>query len=568
MFSEKDFPSFMNHHSLTTLSGGYLLEGETPNDAIERIIGSSVNKLKKPDLKEKFLEFAQKGWWCFPSPVWSNMGTERGLPISCNGSNIDDSVGSIAYTLAENMVLSKMGAGTSAYWGNVRERGGAIRNNGKSNGTFPFQKMYDEMINGTSQGKTRRGAMAAYMDIEHPDFWEFINIKNETSDIQDLLTGICVSEDYLNTIKEKKGEERKRWAAVLKSKIEKGIPYLFFKDNANRYKPLVYKKFNLDIKASNLCTEIMLPSTFDETFVCCLLSMNLSKYDEWKDTDAVYWAIWFLDSVMQEYIDKIEAIMKNKHSDIQSYFEATLLQRVLNFAKRHRALGLGVLGWHSYLQSHMIPFISEKANSLTNEIFSFMQNQSIRASRDLATHYGEPFYMKGTGMRNTTLMAVAPTVSNATIMGGVSPCIEPDSSNYFVKETAKGVIEVKNAALVGLLENKGLNNSTTWASILQKGGSVQHFNFLSPKEKEVFKTFVEIDQLEIVRQAALRQKYIDQGQSLNLKFPHDVELKYVNKVIYEASDLGLKSLYYQRSQSVMRELMNQNESVSCVSCDG
>jgi ribonucleoside-diphosphate reductase alpha chain len=346
-------------------------------------------------------------------------------------------------------------------------------------------------------------------------------------------------------------KKRQTWAKVLESRQQKGLPYIFFTDNVNRNKPQVYKDLNLTIHASNLCSEIMLPSTEEESFICCLSSMNLELYDEWKDTNAIKLAIFFLDAVLQEFIAKSE----------DNYY----LKAANTFAKRHRALGLGVLGWHSYLQKNMIPFEGMKAKQLTASIFSDIQEKAMKASKDLAWIYGEPELLKGYGKRNTTLLAIAPTTSSSAILGQTSPGIEPFSSNYYKAGLSKGNFMRKNKYLKELLVQRGIDNEDTWRSIMLNHGSVQHLKELSAEEKEVFKTFKEISQLEIIQQASIRQKYVDQSQSLNLNIPADLPVKDVNKLLIEAWKLGIKTLYYQRSQSVSKEMVTNL--VSCKSCE-
>ena len=338
---------------------------------------------------------------------------------------------------------------------------------------------------------------------------------------------------------------------MLESRQQKGLPYLFFSDNVNKNRPQVYKDKNLTIHASNLCSEIMLPSTEDESFICCLASMNLELYDEWKDTDAVKLAIFFLDAVLQEFIVK---------SEDNFYLEAAH-----KFAKRHRALGLGVLGWHSYLQKNMIPFEGMQAKQLTNAIFKDISEKAVKASRDLAWIYGEPELLQGYNLRNTTVMAIAPTTSSSAILGQTSPGIEPFSSNYYKVGLSKGNFMRKNKYLKQLLEKKGIDNEDTWRSIMLNHGSVQHLADLTTEEKEVFKTFKEISQLEIIQQASIRQKFVDQSQSLNVNIPSNLPIKEVNRLFIEAWKLGVKTIYYQRSQSVSKEMVTNL--VSCKSCE-
>lgn len=548
-FTEKLW--WKNEESEAVLNRGYLLKGESVEGAIERVCEAAAKRLFRPELKEAFLEMIERGWMSLSSPIWANMGTERGLPISCFNVHVPDNIEGITHKLGEVIMQTKIGGGTSAYFGDLRSRGAAVTDNGKSSGAVSFMRLFDTAMDTISQGGVRRGAFAAYLDIDHDDIEEFLKIKDIGHPIQNLFFAVCVPDYWMQDMIEGDMKKREIWAKVLQSRQEKGLPYIFFSDNVNRQKPQVYKDANLRINASNLCSEIMLPSTEDESFICCLSSMNLELYDEWKDTDAVKLAIYFLDAVLQEFIAKTEG---NHY-----------LASANRFAKRHRALGLGVLGWHSYLQKNMIPFEGLRAKQLTNEIFKNIREKADKASRELATIYGEPDLLKGYGLRNTTLLAVAPTTSSSAILGQTSPGIEPYASNYYKVGLSKGNFMRKNKYLRQLLEERKQDNEDTWRSIMLNHGSVQHLDFLTENEKDVFKTFKEISQLEIVQQASIRQKYIDQGQSLNLNIPSNLPVKDVNKLTIEAWQLGIKALYYQRSQSVAKEMVTNL--VNCKSCE-
>ncbi len=541
-----------NEESEQILNRGYLLKGETVEGAIERVATAAAKRLYKPELIEPFKEMIERGWMSLSSPVWANMGTERGLPISCFNVFVPDSIEGITHKLGEVIMQTKIGGGTSGYFGSLRERGSAVTDNGKSSGAVSFMKLFDTAMDTISQGGVRRGAFAAYLDIDHPDVEEFLKIKDIGNPIQNLFTAVCVPDYWMQEMIDGDVDKRKIWAKVLESRQQKGLPYIFFSDNINRNKPQVYKDQNMRIYASNLCSEIMLPSNEEESFICCLSSMNLELYDEWKDTEAVKLAIFFLDAVLQEFIEKTEG---NHY-----------LASAHRFAKRHRALGLGVLGWHSYLQKNMIPFEGLEAKMMTNEIFRDIKEKADKASEDLARIYGEPELLKGYGRRNTTTMAIAPTTSSSAILGQTSPGIEPFASNYYKAGLSKGNFIRKNKYLTQLLQEKGMDNEETWRSIMLSAGSVQQLEGLTDHEKAVFKTFREISQLEIIQQASIRQKYIDQAQSLNLNIPAELPVKEVNKLMIEAWKLGIKTLYYQRSQSVSKELVTSL--VSCVSCEG
>jgi ribonucleoside-diphosphate reductase alpha chain len=541
-----------NTESEQILNRGYLLKGETVEGAIDRICTAAAQRLYKPELKEAFVEMIERGWMSLSSPIWANMGTERGLPISCFNVHIPDNIEGITHKLGEVIMQTKIGGGTSAYFGDLRARGSAVTDNGKSSGAVSFMRLFDTAMDTISQGGVRRGAFAAYMDIDHDDIEEFLSIKDIGHPIQNLFFAVCVPDYWMQDMIDGDMKKREIWAKVLESRQQKGLPYIFFTDNVNRNKPQVYKDLNMSINASNLCSEIMLPSTEDESFICCLSSMNLELYDEWKDTDAVKLAVFFLDAVLQEFITKTEG----------NYY----LAAANRFAKRHRALGLGVLGWHSYLQKNMIAFEGMQAKQLTSIIFKDIRDKAEKATKELAWIYGEPEVLKGYGRRNTTLMAIAPTTSSSAILGQTSPGIEPFSSNYFKAGLSKGNFMRKNKYLKELLVQKGIDNEDTWRSIMLNHGSVQHLDELTEHEKDVFKTFKEISQLEIVQQAAIRQQYVDQAQSLNLNIPSNLPVKEVNRLMIEAWKLGIKTLYYQRSQSVSKELVNSL--VTCKSCEG
>lgn len=553
MVDKLNRPDFywLNEDSKQFLQGGYLLEGTSAIERIRYIAEYAEKKLGIEGYADKFFDYMGKGWYSLSSPIWANFGLDRGLPISCFSSYISDSVSGILDTAAEVGMMSKIGGGTSAYFGDIRPRGSAIRNNGKSDGSFNFAKIYDTVVDTISQGSSRRGQFAGYIDIDHGDIEEWLDIHTEGNPIQLMYYGVCVSKHWLAEMKAGDPYKRKIWAKVLQRKTETGIPYLFFTDNANTGRPDVYKDKNLLIRNSNLCVEVMLPVSEDESFVCCLSSMNLLYFDEWKDTDAPEVITYFLDVVMSEFIEKGKQI---KH-----------LERAVRFAERHRALGLGVLGWHSYLQSKMIAFDSFEAFEENKKIFKCLQEKTLKASKELAQRFGEPEILKGYGRRNTTLMAIAPTKSSSAILGQVSPSIEPFKSNYYVKDLAKIKTIYKNPYLIELLESKGLNTDEIWDSILVRDGSVQHLDQLTQHEKDVFKTFSEISQLAIIQQAAQRQRYIDQGQSLNLSIHPETPTKDLNQLYLTAEELGIKSIYYQFSQSAAQAF--NRSLMTCSSCE-
>jgi ribonucleoside-diphosphate reductase alpha chain len=495
--------------------------------------------------------------------VWSNFGNDRGLPISCNGVYVGDTVASILKKSCEVGMQTKHGAGTSGYFGDIRKRGSTIKTGGTADGPVHFMEIFETNTDVISQGSVRRGSFAAYLDIEHPDVEEFLEIREVGHNIQDLSLGLCISDEWMNRMiaegeAVKAGElastdakHLKLWARVMRKRKESGYPYLFFTDNVNKNKPKVLKDKNIKIYASNLCSEICLPSSEDESFVCNLASMNIVTYDEWKNTDAVEVMTYFLDAVMTDYIEKTSKI--------------PFMESSTNFARRWRALGIGQLGWHSYLQSKMIPFESFQAMTLTSEIAKFMDERSLKATKEMAARYGEPEGLLGYGVRNLTRLAIAPTTSSSFILGQVSPSIEPLRSNYFTKDLAKGSFTYKNPYLAKVLESYGKNDDETWYSILTHKGSVQQLDFLGETEKQVFKTFDEIVPLVIVQQASVRQKYIDQAQSLNLLIPPSAKTKDVNALIIEGWRLGIKTFYYQRSSNPAQDLVN--DIMNCASCE-
>ena len=563
MNTEKNTGDFkwLTEHSRNFLSAGYVTEGMSPEMRIREIADRAEEILGIKGYSDKFYNYMSQGFFSLSSPVWSNFGKKRGLPISCFGSNISDDMGNILYTQSEVGMMSKLGGGTSGYFGNIRHRGASVKNNGNASGAVHIMQLFETMVDVVSQGSVRRGRFSPYLPIEHNDISEFLNIGTEGNPIQELTHGVTVTNKWMTEMIEGDIEKRNTWAKVLQRRGEIGYPYIFFKDNANDGAPEVYKKNKYNINASNLCTEIMLPSNEKWSFVCCLSSINVLHYEKWKDTDAVETMVFFLDAVITEFVQKLEFYQKS--SDLDDAQTFLFMERAYNFAKQHRALGLGVLGWHSLLQSKMLAFNSQEAFNLNTEIFKFIKEKSYSASKELAQIFGEPDVLKGSGRRNATLNAIAPTTSSAFILGQVSQGIEPIWSNIYVKDIAKTKTTIKNPFLVNLLEEKRKNNKETWSSIRDRDGSVQHLDFLSDEEKNVFKTYSEIDQMDIIYQAANRQSYIDQGQSVNLMVHPDMSAKEINKLYITAWKLGLKSLYYQHSMNAAQQFKQKKECASC-----
>lgn len=543
---------WLNQYSRKFLEKDYLLPGSTPEGRIEEIANYAEKLLKKEGFAKKFYNYMSKGYYSLATPVWLNFGLERGLPISCFGSYVGDDMGQILFTLSEIGIMTKLGGGTSAYFGDVRGRGAKIKNNGFSSGSVHFMQMFDTNSNVISQGSARRGHVALYLPIEHPDILEFLELGTEGNKIQESTYAVTVTNKWFEEMIAGDKAKRNIWAKVLERRSQIGYPYIIFIDNMNDGTVEVYKDKGLKIKASNLCSEIALPSNENWSFVCCLSSLNLLHYEEWKGADVVETLTIFLDAVMEDFILKLEK--KRDSDDFRDRQSFLFMERAYNFAKANRALGMGVLGWHSFLQSKMISFESEKAKELNQEIFKLIKEKAYQASSNLAKDLGEPEILKGYGRRNTTLLAIAPTTSSSFILGQVSQGIEPVFSNCFVKDLEKIKVTFRNKYLEKLLIEKNKNTEEIWKSILENDGSVQHLDFLTSEEKSVFKTFPEINQQIIIEQAAVRQKFIDQAQSINLMIDSaNTSTKEINALYVLAWKLGVKSLYYQHSLNAAQQ---------------
>ena len=560
---------WINEESVTFLQRGYLSEGEEPLERIRTIAEHAEKLLGIEGFADKFYEYMGRGWYSLSSPVWANFGKRRGLPVSCFGSNIGDNIESILYTQAEVGEMSKMGGGTSGYFGNIRERGAEITDNGHAPGSVHFMNLFESVVDNISQGSTRRGRFSPYLPVEHPDIMEFLEIGTEGFPIQDLTHAVTVTDKFMEEMIAGDDEKRAIWAKVIQRRGEIGYPYIMFHDTMNNNTVDVYKDKEATIYNSNLCSEIALHNSEEESFVCVLSSMNVLHYDEWKDTDAVETMTMFLDAVVTEFLTKIEDIRDN--GTIEGKRGFFYLEKAYNFAKRQRALGLGVLGWHSLLQKRGLPFDTRETARLNVEVFKHIKEKSYAASEELAKMFGEPEYLEGYGRRNVTLNAIAPTTSSAFILGQVSQSIEPIWSNCYVKDVAKMKVTIKNPVLKELLSELGHDTKEVWNSIKQNDGSVQHLDILSDEQKEVFRTFAEINQSSIINQAAVRQSYIDQSQSLNLMVSPDMPTRDVNKLLIEAWQLGVKTLYYQHSmnsaQAFARKKLGLND-LHCVACEG
>jgi ribonucleoside-diphosphate reductase alpha chain len=542
---------WLTDDSRAFLQKDYLIEGQTPEGRVREICDNAGKILKLDGYSDILYDYISKGWLSLSTPIWCNFGLERGLPISCFSSYIDDSMASILETAAEVGMMTKYGGGTSAYFGKLRGRGEIIKNNGTSSGPVHFMQMFDTVMNVVSQGSSRRGNFAAYLDIDHPDIMEFLSLRSEGNKIQDLSFGVCVDDTWMASMISGDAEKRKVWAKVLQRRREIGYPYIFFTDTVNNNTVDVYQDKGMKIYGSNLCSEICLPTDKDTSFVCDLASVNLLYYDEWRGTNLIHVVVALLDAVMTEFIEKADKI--------------PYMHRAVKFAREHRALGLGVIGWHHYLQSNMIPYESMMAKKLNVQIAKYIHEEAYSASKALASLYGEPELLKGYGRRNTTLIAHAPTKSSAFIIGQVSESTELEKSNYHTKDLAKIKVSYKNPYLKEVLKAHNMDNKETWDSILSKNGSVQHLTFLTDTERDVFKTSWEISPKEVIIQAAQRQKYIDQSQSLNIMIHPNTPTKDLNALIIEAWKLGIKTLYYQYSMNAAQEF--GRNILECKSCE-
>ena len=549
----KDF-YWVTEETRQFMEKGYLEPGQTVEERVREIADHAQAILERTGtgkwdtFSDHFYNCMKRGYFSLSTPVWVNFGKNKGLPISCFGTQVQDDTFDILRGAAEIGAMSKVGGGTATYFGNLRPRGAKISSGGETNGAVSMMELFNTTTNVISQGKVRRGSWAAYLDVEHPDIEEFLQIRSEGHPIQDVSFAVCISDEWMQAMIDGDQDKRAIMAKIHKKRSETGYPYIFFTDNVNKQAPKKYQEEGLKIKHSQLCAEIMEYTDDTKSFVCCLSSMNLLHFDEWKFGEQEYNPVMiltcFLDAVYTEFIEKAENI--------------PFMEKALKFAKEHRSIGIGALGYHSYLQKNGIPFESIHARMINKQMFDEIETQTIDMSWELADEFGKTEYAGG--KRHSTLQAVAPTTSSSFILGQVSPSIEPLQSNYFTKDLAKGKFTYKNPYLKDLLAEKGKDDAATWKDIMMKGGSVQHLDFLSQEEKDVFKTFAEISQMEVVQQAADRQKCIDQGQSLNLMISDDVPLKDVNQLVIKAWELGIKTLYYQRgvnqAQAVGRDILN------------
>lgn len=549
-------PEFLTDIGYKTLLGGYLLPNETPKGMWTRVARTASSILKKPELEEKFFKMFWKGWIGLATPVASNMGTNRGLPISCYSISPTDSTDSIMMKGHELAMLTKNGGGVGVYMGDLRPAGSKISTGGTSEGMIPFAKIYDSVTVGISQGNVRRGAAAIYLPVDHGDIKAFLRMRRPEGDPNrqclNLHHAVCIPDSFMHKVQSGDESAQELLREIYKARLETGEPYIFYSDNVNSQNPEAYKQNNLKISTSNICSEIVLYTDHEHTFVCCLSSLNLAKWHEWKDTDTVELSVYLLDAVLTEFIEKAQKLQG--------------LEAAVRSAIKGRALGLGVMGWHTLLQQERVGMGSFRAKILNKAIFKNIHENAIKASKKLAEEFGEPEWCKGTGLRSTHLIAVAPTASNSLITGNISAGIEPINANAYVKKTAKGTFIEFNPLLKKRLQELGKDTEEVWNIIVKDEGSVRKLDFLSEEDKDVFKTAFEIDQITLIDLAADRQQYICQSQSLNLFFAKDVDAQYFHDVHWEAWQKKVKTLYYVRSSSVLRaDLSSRGE---CVACEG
>lgn len=542
--ADKQAPDWMTVNGLKTLVGGYLLEGETPKDMYRRVSNAAAKRLNRADLEARFFHIMWNGFLGLSTPVAANMGAERGLPISCFSSFVPDSIHGIGMTKTEVMCMSAKGGGTSMYWGAVRPENSPISGGGATNGVVPWMRGVNEDINSVTQGNVRRGALANYIDIEHGDFLAVLKTLKPTdfNYCPNLQLGVCVSDRFMQRLKDKDPDAVLRWKELLTARWNFGKCYILFIDTVNRNRPECYKFYNLTVKQSNLCNEINLMTDEDHSLVCCLSSLNVALRDSWPE-DLVELSVYFLDAVMEEFLAK----SKNMPG----------FERAYRSAVKGRALGLGVIGYHSYLQDHLIAYESIAASNFNISLFKSIRKQADAATAKLAAEYGESEWCKGFNRRNTHTLACAPTVSNSLICGEVSPGIDPITSAVFVKDRGdKGELVRYNLSLKKYLASIGRDTPETWKEIRDAAEgedcSVQHLTWMPQEIKDVFKTAREISQLNVVKAAAERQPYLDQTQSVNLFFKKDVDQRFFQKVHIEAYKLGVHSLYYCRSERESR----------------
>ncbi len=581
--------NYLSEFSIKTLEDRYLVgEEKSPQDAFARAARTFADD---DDHAQRLYDYASKLWFMFSTPVLSNGGTSRGLPISCFLNYVDDSREGITDHYTENAFLSSVGGGVGGCWSGVRSVGSKTSNGSESTGVIPFMKVVDAEMLAFSQGVTRRGSYAAYLDMSHPEIEEFLDVRKPTGgDINrkstNLHHGVVVSDNFMQIIENatrtpgfddswnlidphsntvvKTVSAKTLWVKLIQNRVETGEPYIMFGDTVDEAVPEYQRKMGLKVRQSNLCSEITLPTDKDRTAVCCLSSVNLEEYDEWKDNDQfIPDLIRMLDNVLEYFIN----------------YAPDQLYRAKYSASQERSLGLGAMGFHAYLQRHNIPFESPMAKGRNMQMFSRIKSEADRATRLLAEERGPCPDGKDHGVRNAHLLAIAPNASSSIICGNTSPSIEPYRANAFTQKTKTGSSLLKNEYLENILQDLGEDTDEVWKSIVTNNGSVQHLDFLDDWTKDVFKTAVEIDQRWVIDLAGDRQEYICQSQSLNIFFPADVSKQELHAIHMMAWKRGVKTLYYLRSEAIKRaetvsdEVLRQRifESIDddgCLACEG
>ena len=561
-----DYPLWMTEEGLKTLKKQHLLDNETPKQMYERVTNTLVDRLpdvlsdKKEYYRKRWFDFVWNKWLAYSTPVASNIGTNRGFGISCFIQRPEDTMDSIYSNIHELAMLTKQGGGVGITYDKIRGKGEPISVGGFSEGVVPFIKVNDSAIIAASQGSIRRGSASINLPIRHKDIEDFLHIREPKGDVnrQCLNINHCVTIDdyFMNKLVEGDVPSRELWAKLSSQRLKTGQPYIMYYHNAHNQRPEDMVKRNLKIDGTNICTEIMNPHDKDHTVVCCLSSTNISTFDEWKnDEHFIEDCLMFLDCVTEDFI--INA--KGKPG----------FEKAVRFAEKSRALGLGILGFHTYLQEHNIPFVSFSARGVIKQIESVFTTGKNKFQSTYGPLLGNPEWCDTN--RNLTSFAIAPNTTSSIISGGVSQSIEPIVANIYIHKTAKGTFIRYNPTFKKLMESKYSNYATNdlYVDIATNyKGSVQHLTFLTDEEKELFLTAYEINQLELVKQAAMFQKFIDQGISLNLFFPEDVNHKWFNKVHITAWEEGLKSLYYVRTSSAASKSMVSTTFSDCVYCEG
>lgn len=540
-------------YSMFTQKYEYDTNGRSVRGQFERIAKAAAKHLKgtkfEAEAESKFFDLMWNNWLSLSTPVMSNMGTARALPVSCSGGVVDDSINGFYKNRYETAILTKHGFGTSAYLGGIRPRGTPYGKDkkGTASGIWPVFKGHAQDMIDVAQGSTRRGAWAGYLEIDHKDFDEvYDHIYN---DPDGMNVGWIITDAFLKRLQSGDTDAIRRYQRCLKMKMVVGRGYFWFVDRVNRKLPEPYKRAGMKNYASNLCNEVALPADNEHQFTCVLSSMLVHRFDEWKDTDAVYWATIFLDCVAEEFIQRAK--------DIEG------LEKTVRFTQKARALGLGQAGFHTYLQDHMIPFESLEARMVSQQIAKHIWEESLRASQDMAKELGEPEWCRGFGVRNASRIAIAPTKSSAIMFGGVSEGINPDPAMVFTQKSAGGSIDRIVPSLLKIMKERGVYNKKTIKSITERFGSVQHVDWLSDEEKAVFKTAFEINQKTVVNLASARGRYIDQWQSLNLFFAAEERPEWISEVHQQAFEdpniLGLYYIYTQAGIGAAKE-------TECVAC--